>query len=162
MIGLSFEMDFNSDELRKQLIDNGVKAAIERASRRAAAEILADAKQNTPVGKYGKKKGKKSKKGKKEQKGEKDEKGDNGKKGRTAKRVGGTLKKGWKISQYPKTAGCVTTIEISNPVHYASYVEHGHKTRNGGFVQGKFMLEKAVNRTHNRLQEIFDAELKKI
>lgn len=125
MIGLKYEINLNSEKIKKLLIDEGVKAGIQRASNRIAAEILADAKENTPV--------------------------------RTA-----TLKRGWKISQPPKTEGNVTTTEVANTVEYASYVEEGHKTRNGGFVPGRHMFKTAVNRTHNRVQKIFDAEIKKI
>ena len=32
------------------------------------------------------------------------------------------------------------TVEIVNPVDYASYVEFGHRTVNGGWVNGKYML----------------------
>lgn len=32
------------------------------------------------------------------------------------------------------------TIVVENPVEYASYVEYGHRTRNGGWVAGRFFL----------------------
>ena len=31
-------------------------------------------------------------------------------------------------------------IEVINPVHYASYVEFGHRTRGGGWVAGQYFL----------------------
>ena len=31
-------------------------------------------------------------------------------------------------------------MEIVNPVDYASYVEFGHRTVNGGWVEGRYML----------------------
>lgn len=34
---------------------------------------------------------------------------------------------------------------ILNPVEYASYVEMGHRTRGGGWVPGRFMLELACD-----------------
>ncbi len=67
-------------------------------------------------------------------------------------RVGGTLRRGWTAE---KQQGVMTyvnslnvthsgdsfTIEIVNPVEYASYVEFGHRTRNHKkWVEGKFML----------------------
>lgn len=35
------------------------------------------------------------------------------------------------------------TIKISNPVEYAPYVEHGHRLRNSGWVEGRHMLSEA-------------------
>lgn len=32
------------------------------------------------------------------------------------------------------------SVEISNPVHYAIYVEYGHRVPNGGYTEGKKML----------------------
>ena len=34
-------------------------------------------------------------------------------------------------------------IDVINPVEYASYVEFGHRTVNGGFVKGQFFLTNA-------------------
>mgnify|MGYP000048087142 FL=1 len=31
-------------------------------------------------------------------------------------------------------------VEIINPVEYASYVEFGHRTVSGGWVEGRYML----------------------
>ena len=40
-----------------------------------------------------------------------------------------------------KKSGNMYQVEIINPVHYASYVEYGHRTANHkGWVEGKFML----------------------
>jgi hypothetical protein len=58
---------------------------------------------------------------------------------------GGTLKRGWQGSL---TAGRTNyTFEVKNPVYYAPYVEHGHRTVNGGFVEGAHMLKQAVSDT---------------
>lgn len=55
-------------------------------------------------------------------------------------KVGGTLKRGWTIGEIKKE-GSNYIIEIVNPVEYASYVEYGHRTRDGmGWVEGKFMM----------------------
>ncbi len=67
-------------------------------------------------------------------------------------RVGGTLRRGWTAEKQQDVmtyvnslsitqTGDMYTIEIVNPVEYASYVEFGHRTRNHkGWVEGKFML----------------------
>lgn len=74
--------------------------------------------------------------------------------------VGGTLRRGWTAKTEKEAAlggkidaaayarslpitksGDMIQIEIINPVHYASYVEFGHRTRNHkGWVKGRFML----------------------
>lgn len=75
-------------------------------------------------------------------------------------KTGGTLRRGWTADSQAeaeggggksaqayadslkvKKAGGVYTIEVTNPVEYASYVEYGHRTRNHkGFVKGYNML----------------------
>ena len=58
---------------------------------------------------------------------------------------GGTLKRGWKLSKVKSNPKSVT-IDVYNAVPYAIYVEKGHRTKNHrGWVEGKFMLEKAEN-----------------
>lgn len=50
------------------------------------------------------------------------------------------LKRSWVVGEVKKV-GNVYQIEISNNVHYASFVEMGHRKRNGkGWVMGKFMV----------------------
>lgn len=65
-------------------------------------------------------------------------------------KTGGTLRRGWTTgksaanyadSMAVSHSGNVYTIEIINPVEYASYVEYGHRTRNhNGWVKGRFMM----------------------
>lgn len=65
-------------------------------------------------------------------------------------KTGGTLRRGWTTgksaanyadSMTVSHSGNVYTIEIINPVEYASYVEYGHRTRNhNGWVKGRFMM----------------------
>lgn len=55
-------------------------------------------------------------------------------------RTGGNLRRNWKISNL-KRDGDTLSIELYNNVEYAPYVELGHRTRNGGFVPGVYMLE---------------------
>lgn len=106
-----------------------------------AARLLALVIPETPVGKYPKSSGKK----------------------------GGTLRRGWGAENamdaliYAHSLpvikkGDTYTIEVINPVEYASYVEFGHRTRNGGFVEGKRMLEISVE----NLKKVSPAVLEKI
>lgn len=79
----------------------------------------------------------------------------------TAK-VGGTLRRGWTSKTHDEAAsgtgkrgkpakeyaaslpvrkvGDYYKIQIINPVEYASYVEFGHRTKSGGWVEGQYML----------------------
>lgn len=89
-----------------------------------AARLLALVIPATPVGKYPKADGKK----------------------------GGTLRRGWGVDTASKAKAYVAglpikktgsnyEIELLNPVEYASYVEFGHRTRDGaGWVEGRYML----------------------
>ena len=95
---------------------------------------------------------------------------------------GGTLRRGWTSSTYNRAqaandsddaavkattwaknlrvhkSGNLYTIEIKNPVEYASYVEFGHRTRSGGWVNGKYML----TISEERLKQIAPRVLEKM
>jgi hypothetical protein len=47
--------------------------------------------------------------------------------------VGGWLRKNW-FARAPQTQGDNTHVTVFNPVHYASYVEYGHRQTPGRFV----------------------------
>lgn len=102
-------------------------------SKELAARLLALVIPRTPVGQYPKSSGKK----------------------------GGTLRRGWTSKTQADAAsrggsndakayaealpvrksGNAYTIEVINPVEYASYVEFGHRTRSGdGWVPGQYFL----------------------
>lgn len=77
-------------------------------------------------------------------------------------KVGGTLRRGWTSKTHDEAAsgtgkrgkpakeyaaslpvrkvGDYYKIQIINPVEYASYVEFGHRTKSGGWVEGQYML----------------------
>ena len=77
-------------------------------------------------------------------------------------KMGGTLRRGWTSKTHAEAASgkgkngkpikeyaaslpvCKVSgyyiIQIINPVEYASYVEFGHRTKSGGWVNGKYML----------------------
>lgn len=86
----------------------------------------------------------------------------------------GTLRRGWTggvngnaiayaNSLEVKKQGGVYTIEIINPVEYASYVETGHRTRDHkGWVEGKFMLRISEDELRASAPKILEMKLKKI
>lgn len=77
-------------------------------------------------------------------------------------KMGGTLRRGWTSKTHDEAAsgtgkrgepakeyaaslpvrkvGDYYKIQIINPVEYASYVEFGHRTKSGGWVEGRYML----------------------
>ena len=56
-------------------------------------------------------------------------------------RTGGTLRRGWAMKNvdFAKVSNGYR-ITITNPTEYASYVEYGHRTQVGGWVEGQFFL----------------------
>ena len=122
------------DNLQK-LQDMDLDKFCEDVSKGLAARLLQLVIPVTPVGQYPKSTGKK----------------------------GGTLRRGWtakteqeaaggsgdgrnKVASYVNAMpvfkrGRTFYIEVINPVHYASYVEFGHRTRGGGgWVAGQYFL----------------------
>jgi hypothetical protein len=100
--------------------------------------------------------------------------------------LGGTLRRGWTAQsereaeltavfgggnsvksyvdsiQVTKT-GDMYQIEIINPVHYASYVEYGHRTRDHkGWVEGRFMLTISEQELDAQAPAILERKLEKI
>ena len=85
----------------------------------------------------------------------------------------GELRRGWtagvkqNAKQYADSLnirhiGDKYSIEITNPVEYASYVEYGHRTRNHeGWVQGRFMLTISEGELNNVSDAILQKKLKK-
>ncbi len=96
-------------------------------------------------------------------------------------KVGGTLRRGWTskteaearggggpdaevyANSLPITkVGDTYQIEIINPVHYASYVEFGHMTRNHeNWVKGRFMLTYSERELQSQAPGILERKLKK-
>jgi len=93
--------------------------------------------------------------------------------------MGGTLRRGWTAvteeeavsggSKNAKTyvdslsitkTGSTYQIEIINPVHYASYVEYGHRTRDHkGWVEGRFMLTISEQELQEQAPAIIEKKL---
>lgn len=91
----------------------------------------------------------------------------------------GVLRRGWtaqaeegakggnSVTEYVQAlpitkSGGTYSIEIINPVKYASYVEYGHRTKGGrGFVNGKLMLTISENEIRNSSQKILERKIQK-
>lgn len=168
--------------------DEKINEFMNGCTKELAARLLALVIPKTPVGDYrteievtAKRDSKYHKKGEKYKK-----------KVNKSGKVGGTLRRGWtaKTEEEAKSGsgkptaqdgriyaqslqitkkGNTYSVEIVNPVHYASYVENGHATRDRkSYVLGKFMLtvaEKELQdiapkvleqKLDNFLKEIFD------
>lgn len=74
-------------------------------------------------------------------------------------RQGGHLRREWFISGVERS-GDTLTIEIYNNVDYASFVENGHRTTNGGWVEGRFMLKVSIKEVEQILPEIVERHQK--
>lgn len=148
------ELQKQFDDLNQRLQKADVDAFCESVAKELAARLLAQVIKRTPVGDYPKSSGKK----------------------------GGTLRRGWTAQTEEQAAsgsgnsdavayanalqitksGNVYEIEIINPVHYASYVEFGHRTRGGdGWVQGRFMLTLSEKEVQRQSSKVVEAKLKK-
>lgn len=147
--------DFRQLEEFQKRLEKLQKADMQRfcreASKELAARLLRLVIPNTPTGTYPKSSGK----------------------------VGGTLKRGWTANTEAEAAsgsakspasyaaslpitqnGNTYTVEIINPVHYAAYVEYGHRTRGGkGWVKGHFMLTKSEMKLESQLEKIIEKKL---
>ena len=95
-------------------------------------------------------------------------------------KVGGTLRRGWtsntnskakggkgNAKEYAaslpvKKEGNKLTLDIVNPMEYASYVEYGHRKRGGkGWVPGHFMLEKSRQEVEKIAPKVIEKKLNK-
>lgn len=89
-------------------------------------------------------------------------------------KVGGTLKRGWVVRDLDVQKlgqNTVVSIKVINPVHYASYVEYGHRQKVGrfvpalgkrlvkGWVEGQFMLTKSEMELEEELPGIIERKL---
>jgi hypothetical protein len=69
----------------------------------------------------------------------------------------GTLKNSWKISNI-SVGKTELSVEIFNPMEYASYVEYGAPNRNGTWRNGKFMLTVSIDEIRQQLPKRFEKE----
>ena len=78
-------------------------------------------------------------------------------------KVGGTLRRGWGAVADINVVkeGDIYTVAIINPVEYASYVEFGHRTRNGGYVEPQLMLTISEEKLKNAIPKLLERKVKK-
>ena len=125
----------------KKLADPEIDELCRACGRELAARLLALVIPATPVGKYPRSTGKK----------------------------GGTLRRGWGATNakealaYARSLSVTKSggnymVEVINPVEYASYVEFGHRTVNGGWVEGQYML----TISEEKLKKVAPAVLEKM
>ena len=86
---------------------------------------------------------------------------------------GGTLRRGWTGEKRASASGYVDSLEIThagntysieiiNPVEYASYVEYGHRTANHkGWVPGVFMMTISEQELQAVAPQILERKIKK-
>lgn len=119
-----------------RLSSGQLQATIESLAKEIAARLLAKAIKRTPVGHYPQASGK----------------------------VGGTLRRGWTAkggdNLTVKHVGDSYVVEIVNAVDYAPYVEYGHRTRGGGWVEGKFMMTISCDEIRNESPKIIERKIK--
>lgn len=139
------QLDAFRQHVKQSLTSDKVELFIESCAKELAARLLAKVIKRTPVGKYSSKSGKK----------------------------GGTLRRGWTaeknqaVSTYVNSlnitkTGDSYTIDIVNPVEYASYVEYGHRTRNHkGWVEGRFMLTISSQEVQEAAPAILEKKLQR-
>ena len=121
------------DNLQNQLSQAQLDLFMESCAKELTARLLAKVKRRTPVGQY-------------------------------PDKVGGTLRRGWDGSVGNITRhGNTYSVEIINPVEYASYVEYGHRTRNHqGWVKGRFMLTISEDEVRRDAPKVLEKKLKKM
>ena len=149
---------FNFDDVKKlkenlEEVQKKHDGYIEACAKELAARLLTKVIKGTPVGGYWE--------------------DEFGKKHKIKNYYGsGTLQKGWTggmtakafaESTVVKKNGNTYTVEITNPVEYAEYVEYGHRTRNHkGWIPGKFMLTLSENELQKDAPAIIEKKLQKM
>lgn len=126
-------------ELEKRLknANKDINVFIETCAKELTARVLAKVVERTPVGIYQSSTGK----------------------------SGGTLRRGWSAGDSIRgfRSGNRYIVLIKNSVFYASYVEHGHRTRGGGgWVEGKLMLTLSIEDIDRNASAIIEKKLQKI
>ncbi|MFR0880852.1 MAG: HK97 gp10 family phage protein [Oscillospiraceae bacterium] len=123
-------------KFQKQLsqLQESTETFVELCAKELAARLLRKVIERTPVGHYSEKSGKK----------------------------GGTLKRGWTVSEI-RQQGKLYTVDVANIVEYASYVEFGHRTPNHqGWVPGRFMLTISEEELQQIAPKVLESKIRKI
>ena len=80
--------------------------------------------------------------------------------------VTGFMRRSWYTTPTKKTAQGVEK-ELANSAEYSAYVNYGHRIVNRagktvGWVKGKFILEKAINRAEKMMVKEFEKEVERV
>lgn len=164
----------------EKIRQNDVEAFMEACAKELAARLLAKVIKRTPVGDYSKEIIVKARRDTKHHK-----KGDTyTKRINPTGKKGGTLRRGWTSKTHAEAeagkgastaqevkefidslkverVGNMLTVEIVNPVEYASYVEYGHRKVNGGWTRGHLMLKMSERELQTIAPKVLEGRLKK-
>ena len=81
-------------------------------------------------------------------------------------RIGGFMRKSWRSAPAVKSKGGGATKSMVNSADYSEYVNYGHRIVQGGvnkgWVEGQFMLEKAVSHSEKVLKQEFSKEIERV
>ena len=72
----------------------------------------------------------------------------------------GHMKGSWRAKKAIKRDG-VWQATVFNPVKYAPYVEYGHRTVNGGWVNGRFIMSRSADEIERDASKIIEKEVNK-
>lgn len=72
----------------------------------------------------------------------------------------GLLRNSWEVKNVKVTRHYVY-LSLINPVYYAFWVENGHKTVSGGWVQGRFMAKISMQEINDLMPALFEREFAK-
>ena len=67
----------------------------------------------------------------------------------------GTLRGAWQLGEIQWFFD-VAIIPIINNTDYASFIEYGHKTKNGGYVEPVFMCKKSIEEVDSQFEELYN------
>lgn len=81
--------------------------------------------------------------------------------GAQGNRHAGDGKGGWHFLGVKREGG-TTHIELVNQTRYAAAVEYGHRTINGGFVKGYYMLKRSTALTKRALPKVLHRAFEKV
>lgn len=70
----------------------------------------------------------------------------------------GALRATWKLSN-PRKYGDGWEIIMKNPMKYATYVEFGHRLKNGGYYPGRYMATKSINYVKTKIPKEIEADI---
>ena len=72
----------------------------------------------------------------------------------------GNMERSWKANKAVKH-GSQWRTDVFNPVEYAPYVEYGHRTINGGWVNGFFIMTRSADEIERDAPKIIEKEVNK-